>query len=55
MLLPLQRLQVLNQILLLLLRQIQLPEIVVVIDDVKQGTKTPIVVKPAFHVREQSA
>src|SRR2546423_1500370 len=51
----LQRLQELDQIILLLLGQIQFLEAVVVVDHVEQCRKAPVVIEPALHVREQSA
>src|SRR5207237_4731604 len=51
----LQRLQVFDEIVFLLLSQVQFLEAVVVVDHVEQCREAPVVVEPALHVREQSA
>src|SRR5881227_3387539 len=51
----LQRLQELDQIVLLLRGQIQLLEFVVVVDHIEQGGEAPVVVEAALHVRKEAA
>src|SRR5205085_2931862 len=48
----LQRLQVFDEIVFLLLSQVQFLEAVVVVDHIEQSREAPVVVEPALHVRE---
>ena len=52
---PLERLEIFNKVGLILLAEIQFPEVIVMIDDVQQSRKPSIVIEAAFHVGEESA